>query len=192
VLTTAPSALADSTIKDPNPPKYAVELEPKFNLTPSGFFDYGGTGFGPGLRVSIPVMSPGFIKTINDSIAISFGLDLMRYDGYRYFKGGCGKNLNCGYYDAGGFWAMYLPVAMQWNFWLTDRWSVFAEPGFAFRHAFFDDAYCDPRLYGCGTSRNDFYFAFYGGARFALSDRLALTMRLGHPTLLSVGLSIFF
>jgi hypothetical protein len=136
-------------------------------------------------------MSPGFIKTINDSIAISFGLDIMRYEGYSYYSN-CGIGGPCRGYDAGGFWAIYLPVAMQWNFWLSDRWSVFGEPGFAFRHAFLDSSYCDSRIYNnCGSS-NDFYFAFFVGARYALSDHLALTMRLGHPTLLSVGLSVFF
>jgi hypothetical protein len=181
-LLAAPSAFADLTIKDPNPPQYKLELEPKFNITPGGFYHYGGTGFGPGVRASTPHMSPGFIKTINDSIAISFGLDMIRYDGYSYFN-----------YNPGGFWSFYLPVAMQWNFWLTDRWSVFAEPGFAFRHAFLDDAYCDRKRFGnaCADT-NDFYFAFYAGGRFAITDTLALTMRLGHPTLLSVGLSIFF
>ena len=84
---------------------------------------------------------------------------------------------------------MFLPVAMQWNFWLTDKWSVFVEPGFALRHAFYSDAYCDPRFYSCGN-RDNFYFAFFAGARFALTQHLALTMRVGHPVLLSIGLSI--
>jgi hypothetical protein len=35
------------------------------------------------------------------------------------------------------------------------------------------------------------YFAFFAGGRFALSDKLALTMRLGYPILFSLGLSIF-
>jgi hypothetical protein len=188
----APAASADMTIKDPNPPQYKLELEPKFNITPNGFFNYGGTGFGPGVRLSIPIMSPGFVKTINDSIAISFGADLIRYEGYTYFEG-CGRGGPCVNYNAGGFWSLYLPVAMQWNFWLSDRWSVFAEPGFAFRHAFFDTTYCDSNRFGNScTSSNDFYLALYAGGRFAITDTLALTMRLGHPTLLSVGLSIFF
>jgi hypothetical protein len=151
-LLAAPSASAEMTIKDPNPPQYKLELEPKFNITPGGFYNYGGTGFGPGVRVSIPLMSPGFIKTINDSIAISFGLDLIRYEGYTYYQG-CGRGGTCVNYNAGGFWSMYLPVAMQWNFWLTDRWSVFAEPGFAFRHAFFDTAYCDTNRFASEANR---------------------------------------
>ncbi len=182
-------AAAVSTIKDPNPPDYHLELEPKLNITPGGFFDYGGLGIGPGIRATIPVMSPGFVKTINDSIGISFGLDILHYDGYRYYAR-CGRN-GCPYYDAGNFWSIYFPVAMQWNFWLTDRWSVFGEPGLALRHAFYSGNYCDNALYDC-NSRDTLYFLFYAGGRFAFNDHMALTMRIGHPTLLSVGLSFFF
>ncbi len=184
----ASDAHAQSTIKNPNPPRYSVEIEPKLNFAPS-FYGYGGTAFGPGVRFSIPLMSPGFIKTINDSVAITFGLDLVHFSGYGYgYYQNCGRN-NCVYYDAGDFWSAYFPVAMQWNFWLTDRWSVFAEPGLAVRHAFYSDAYCAPGYY-CGH-RDDVYFAFFAGGRFMLSEKLALTMRIGHPLLFSIGLSIF-
>src|SRR5262249_3913515 len=136
---------------------------------------------------SIPVMSPGFVKTINDSIAISFGLDLIHYDGYDYYYG-CGRFGLCAY-NYGSFWSAYFPVALQWNFWLSDKWSVFGEPGFAFRHSFYSDVYCAPGYY-C-PPHDDFYPAIYAGARFAVSNSLALTMRLGYPTLFSFGLSIF-
>jgi hypothetical protein len=187
LVSIAPSAQADSIIRDPNPPRYSVEVEPKLNFAPNGIYAYGGTVFGPGVRFSIPIMSPGFLNTNNDSVAISFGLDLMHYSGYRYY-GNLGKNF--AYYDAGDFWSVYLPVTLQWNFWLTERWSVFGEPGIALRHAFLSDAYCDTRFYACGN-RDDFYFAFYVGGRYMLTDHLGLTMRLGHPTLFSIGLSIF-
>ena len=181
-------AAAQSIIKDPNPPRYAVEVEPKLNLNPSAFYSYGGTGVGPGVRVSIPLVRPGFIPTINNSVAISFGLDLMRYSGYSYY-GRCDA-VRCYGYDPGSFWSLDFPVAMQWNFWLTDRWSVFGEPGLAFRHAFYSDAYCDRRYYSCG-SRDDFYLALFAGGRFKFNDSIALTMRIGHPVLFSAGISIF-
>jgi hypothetical protein len=178
---------AQSTIRDPHPPQYPVEIEPKLDLDPSGFHNYSGFGFGPGIRFSIPVMSPGFVKTINDSIAISFGLDLIHYDGYAYYYG-CGRFGLCTY-NYGTFWSAYFPVVMQWNFWLTDKWSVFGEPGFAFRHSFYSDTYCAPGVY-C-PSHDDFYPAFFVGGRFAVGGHLTLTMRLGYPTLFSFGLSIF-
>lgn len=190
-LAVASDAHAQSTIKNPNPPRYSVEIEPKLNVGPSDVWGYGGgSGFGPGVRFSIPVMSPGFVKSINDSVAISFGLDLIHYSGYAYYYNGCNR-FGCATYDAGDFWSAYFPVAMQWNFWLTDRWSVFGEPGLVFRHAFYNDAYCNPNVYyGCGH-RDDVLPLFDFGGRFMLSEKVGLTMRLGYPVFFSIGLSIF-
>ena len=190
LLAGSSSARAQSTINTPNPPKYSVEIEPQLNFGPADVYGYGGTGFGPGVRFSIPLMSPGFVKSINDSVAISFGLDLVHYSGYRYFANDCNRFGCANAYDAGDFWAAYFPVTMQWNFWLSDRWSVFGEPGIAFRHSFYGDTYCDSRFYSCGH-RDDVFFAFFAGGRFALSDKVALTMRIGHPILFSLGLSLF-
>ena len=209
LLSQAPRwASAASIIKDPNPPKYGVEIEPKLNVAFFGITNYGGTGFGPGVRFSIPVMSPGFIKTINNSIAISFGADVMRYEGYRYgyrnYYGFCGKNTNCQLYYNGAydtsFWALHLPVTMQWNFFLTDKWSVFGEPGVTVRRAFYKEdpyyaQYCDPRFYNCSNgpygSPWDVYFTFFVGGRFHFSEKVALTMRIGHPIDASIGISFF-
>jgi hypothetical protein len=175
-LLVAPSAHATSIIRDPNPPQYHVEIEPHLDIS---LFDYNTTGFGPGIRFSIPVMSPGFIKTINDSIAISFGADFLHYNvsAYRCSAVGC--------YDT-TFWSLYFPVAMQWNFWLTDKWSVFGEPGLAIRHTIVD---CGG--YNCSANNDRVFPAFHAGARFHFSDTLALTMRAGYPTGFSIGLSIF-
>lgn len=198
----AESAQAQSTIRDPNPPRYGLEIEPKLNLAYFAFRSYGGNGFGPGVRASIPLMSPGFVKTINDSVAITFGLDVLRYEGYSdyWWYTWCDRNrANCPGWYAGydtGFWAAHFPVAMQWNFWLTQQWSVFGEPGVNFRYAFYQDppwcATWDPRQGPCGAGdKLDLYFAFFAGARYKFSDTLALTMRVGHPILFSIGLSIF-
>ena len=75
---------------------------------------------------------------------------------------------------------------MQWNFWLTEKWSVFGEPGLFFRHTFFD---CG--AYICDRNSDLFSAAFYVGGRFHFSDSIALTLRAGYPTGFSVGLSIF-
>lgn len=199
-------AAIDSTaatiIKNPNPPKYGVEIEPKLNLGFFGLYDYGGSGFGPGVRFSIPIVSPGFIPKLNNSVAISFGADMMRYSGYRYYNSWCRRNDCYAYYNNydSSFWSLHLPVTMQWNFFLTDKWSVFGEPGFTLRHSFYRDdpafrQYCDPRFYNCNDgpygSRWDAYFTFFVGGRFHFSEKVALTMRLGHPIDMSVGISIF-
>ncbi len=182
-LATERTASAESIIRTPNPPRYAVEIEPHLNLSMLDW-DYGGTSFGPGIRFGIPIMSPGFVPRINDSVAISFGADLVRYSGYTYTCNAAG----C--YDTASFWAAYVPVTLQWNFWLTDRWSVFGEPGLTLRHSFQDD-YCGLGPgYNC-RGRDRLLGTFYVGARLHLSDALALTFRAGYPNGLSVGLSIF-
>jgi hypothetical protein len=201
VAVLAVDASAASIIRDPNPPKYKVEIEPKLNLSYLGLWNYGGNAWGPGVRFTIPVMSPGFIKTINDSIGISFGLDMLKYSGYydNYYYGYCAGNpRNCpGYAYDPSFWAVHIPVTLQWNFWLTDSWSVFGEPGLTIRHAWYHEypnyAGCDPRFYQCSYDRSttDVFFTFFAGGRYHFSDTLALTMRLGYPIDFSIGLSIF-
>jgi hypothetical protein len=192
-------AQAASIIRNPNPPQYKVEIEPKLNLGFVGLWDYGGNSYGPGVRFSIPVMSPGFVKTINDSVAITFGADFVYYEGYRYYNRYCGGNRACYDYYRGynsGFWSVQLPVALQWNFFLTDKWSVFGEAGLTVRHAFYRDdpyvnTYCDARYYDCSPSRWNVWGTFYGGGRFHFNEKIALTMRIGYPTEASVGVSFF-
>lgn len=194
-------AAAEIIIKDPNPPKYSVEIEPKLNLNYFLFERYGGRAWGPGVRASIPVMSPGFIRSLNNSVAITFGLDMMKYEGtYSYYGwyGFCRRDPgNCpGWGGADvGFWAAHFPVAMQWNFFVESRWSVFGEAGITIRHAFYPDSWCnaatyDPRWGPCQPDATSLYFTFYAGGRFHFTEKLALTMRLGHPTAFSIGLSI--
>jgi hypothetical protein len=70
-----------------------------------------------------------------------------------------------------------IPVVMQWNFWLSRRWSVFGEPGMLLRYAE-DDVGLSP-------------FVFYAGGRLHFSDNVALTLRIGYPTF-SLGVSALF
>jgi hypothetical protein len=181
VLAFGSDARAQSIIKNPGDhPDYRVEIEPHLNFGWANL--YGSNGLGVGARFSIPIVQNGFIRNLNNSVAISFGLDWLRYS-------------NCYYYirnDGYGCGASYFifPVAMQWNFWLTPRWSVFGEPGLYLYHGVFDD-YCgsinNPGPCGYPT-RNGVDFAFYAGGRFHISDTFALTLRIGYPTL-SFGLS---
>src|SRR5258706_13210345 len=121
-------------------------------------------------------MSPGFVKPINDWIAISFGLDAMhyaRYTGYGYYRYCNGNPKNCpgyfnGYYYDTSFWAVHLPVVLQWNFWLTEKWSVFGEPGLTITHAFFSAALCrpthDPPFGPCYPNATQPLFPVFAGA----------------------------
>jgi hypothetical protein len=65
-----------------------------------------------------------------------------------------------------------LPIVMQWNFWLSRNWSVFGEPG---------------GVIDLGD-KTRVHPAFFAGGRFHFTDRITLTMRVGHP-LASVGVS---
>jgi hypothetical protein len=65
-----------------------------------------------------------------------------------------------------------IPVVMQWNFWLSRNWSVFGEPG---------------GLMDFGKKPKP-HPAIWAGARYHFTDRITLTLRVGHPTF-SVGVS---
>jgi len=153
-LFTARTARADqSVIKHPGQhPDYSFEAEPHlfFGFDPPG--KAASQGFGPGFRGTIELVDNGFIKKINNTVGIGFGADWIAFGGDKT--------------------AVWVPVVMQWNFWLSRNWSVFGEPGGGFW------------LGNASGARP----AFYGGARFHFVDKLALTLRVGYPAL-SVGLS---
>lgn len=152
--TLAPSAMADeSIIKNPGDhPSYRVELEPHGLLGFGGPFDRGLADFGAGLRATVIIVDNGFVKPINNSVGIGFGGDV-------FFRHG----------------TVFLPVVMQWNFWLSTHWSVFGEPGLGVApNAWRDAAIVTP--------------VFYVGGRYHFNERIALTLRAGYPSL-SVGVS---
>jgi hypothetical protein len=180
-------AVAQSTIKQPGQRShYSFEAEPHFlfgAIDPPGC--PRGDGFGAGFRGTVELVRNGFVKTINNSVGISFGFDWVRYP-YDYYRGGIctdftgapNGTLVCTEVDGGssGRNYYYLPVAMQWNFWLARRWSVFAEPGVL---PYFHDGH----LHFSPIS-------LYAGGRFQFSDQVALILRIGYPTL-SLGVSFF-
>jgi hypothetical protein len=142
----------EAIIKRPGDhPRYVFEAEPHFLVGFAGPFERKGVGHpGIGFRGTIVIVENGFVKTINNSVGISFGADM-------FFREQ----------------TLFIPVAMQWNFWLSTHWSVFGEPGigFAFRH-------------------DVVHPILMAGGRFHFSDKVSLTMRLGYPAI-SVGVSFF-
>jgi hypothetical protein len=94
-----------SIIKQPGDhPHYIFEAEPHGVLGwGDPFFPYGTPGVG--FRGTFHIAN-GFVKTINDSVGVGFGVDV----------------------TASG--NVLVPVVMQWNFWLSTHWSVMGEPGF--------------------------------------------------------------
>jgi hypothetical protein len=149
IVSYAAGAHADQlVIKFPGQhPRYVFEAEPHGLLAPFNDF-IPGVGF----RGTVEIVDNGFIPKINNTVGITFGVD------YAY-KG------------------VWFPVAMQWNFWLSRKWSVFGEPGVSIRAGDLG-----PHDGGVG------WFAFWAGGRYHFTDHVTLTMRLGHPTI-SVGVS---
>jgi hypothetical protein len=177
VLMLAPEAKAN--IKDPHDhPDYRVELEPHgvigfwhrdygYNYyrydrygRRTRYSDFGDPEFGAGFRATIELGDPMFIPKLNNTIGISFGIDMTNC---RY----------CGTYDI----SIWLPVALQWNFFFNRHWSAFAEPGIALRTVgAFAHNYPD--------------FILELGGRYHFNDNVALTMRIGYP-FFTIGASFF-
>jgi len=193
-LVTKGARAEESIIRRPGDhPNYGVEIEPHllaaFLLTHAG----AGDGYGLGGRFSIPLMKNGFISSINNNVAIGFGLDWAHFSGcyYAYYAGPYG-------YDCPSFNTFVIPVVMQWNFFLSTHWSVFGEPGLAIEYATYGDCpgyFVDPngvrRNYPCGAAPShttvDPFVLFIGG-RFHFSESASLTMRVGWPYF-SIGVS---
>lgn len=186
-----PVGLADARegtiVRDAHDPiGYSTEIEPHVVVGSAPPGSGVGSGGGIGIRASVLLAPGGFIDGINDSVAIGFGADYGRYSaayaigGYRdqcrhFEPGPAGTSVCTDVTSYGGTYNyLFLPVVMQWNFWFTDRWSAFGEPGI--------------NLYYLGNHGLGAGAALYLGGRFRLSDRITITARLGYPTL-GVGVS---
>ncbi len=156
VLATERPARADvSVIKTPGDhPDYRFEAEPHGLIGFGGPFRGGKADLGAGFRGTVIIVDNGFVKTINNSVGISFGGDL-------FFRGT----------------TLFVPVAMQWNFWLTNHWSVFGEPGVGM-------------AFNRGKGRDFIHPALSLGGRYHFNEKIALTMRIGYPAF-SIGASFF-
>jgi hypothetical protein len=145
----------ESIIKSPSDhPLYRFEAEPHGLLGFGGPFEHGRSQLGAGFRGTIVLVDNGFIPSINNSVGIGFGGDL-------FF----------------GHGVLYIPVVMQWNFWLTTHWSVFGEPGIGIA--------ANP-----DKGRDAVGPVIMLGGRYHFNDRVSLTMRIGYPAI-SVGVSFF-
>ncbi len=171
------NAWADGTIKQPGEhPDYHVDIEPH-GVLGLGWWDLGtwGVGFGGGARFSIPLCKNCFIPKINNNVAISFGADFVSYPFV--------NNANFVLTD------LYLPVAMQWNFFIHKKWSIAGEVGFSpVIGVFYDYAqYCG------GPGCHNWWIYPDAGfvARYHFNDRVALTMRIGFPEFFNIGVSFW-
>ncbi len=108
VLAHAPDARGEDLIvsRPGAHPDYFVELQPEAIVLFGRALDDGP---GVGVRASIPVMKNGFISTLNNVPAISFGISRSPIG------------------DTGA--PFYAPAVLQWSFWLSTHWSVMGEAG---------------------------------------------------------------
>ena len=149
-----------------------IEVHGTFGLNYYGRGGGGGFGFGGGARVGIPLLDNGPIPSINNSLALSLGADLL-YN--TYDCGGGGTRNACVYFT------LIPEIMAQWNLYLTPILSVFVEAGVA-------------PVISFGSSADPFFFypgvAIGGRVHFKGGTRLpALTVRLGFPVGLTVGIS---
>ena len=186
IATLAFSTQAWAQIERPGAhPAYSVELEPhallQWDVDP-----WNDEGFGLGLRVSIPVVDNGPVTTINNSLALGFGLDTA-------FSGDdrCRWRPSV-YYDECDAFNILFPVVAQWNFFFTDVVSAFVELGLAIQYEHWDAENCAGST--CVEYDDDDIdpeLMFFLGARFIVSKSIAIPIRIGWPYF-AVGPSFLF
>lgn len=138
-------ASAENLIRsDTSHPSYFFEAEPHLVLTPF----HEDFGIGAGFAGTFNIVDRGFINRFNDSVGVGFAAN---WTNHQHF---------------------ILSASMQWNFWFTEHWSAFGEPGFAI-----------------GTDDDiKFWPSFGAGGRYSFTPNIALTLRVGFPAS-SVGVS---
>lgn len=189
VAVLAAPAAAEAQIKRPGAaPRYDVELEPHL-LMQWANRAWGRNGLGIGGRASIPVIANGPIKTINNNFAVGFGLDWAHFSGCNWgWRRGAwwDRRLDPRWADcrANNIW---LPAVAQWNFFLTERISVFPELGLGIQHIWW--RFCDPGGFCDRFSDTRLDLMFFAGGRFLITDSVGITVRLGTPYI-SAGVSI--
>ncbi len=145
----------------------------KVDIELHGVFGYGwraadqGENFGLGVRVGIPLIPNGPIRSINNSLVLGLGADVVFWSGYN------GR----AFFDTS---TVIIPAVIQWNFYIAPIFSIFPEVGVAFATG---------GCYGCG------FGAWPGialGGRIHFNNDAgypAFTFRLGFPTGLTLGVS---
>ena len=182
VLTVLTGAAAKAQIKSPGAHlHYDAEVDAHLVVQWAHELHWHDEGIGLGVHVAIPVIDNGPVTTINNSLAVAFGLD------WAHFGDSCDlpgvADDDC---SANDFW---FPVVAQWNFYFTKVVSAFPELGLAIQHSSWDSEYCrqgNGNYVRCddGGSDTDVELVMWLGVRFQLQDTFALTLRLGTPSLL--------
>lgn len=93
--------------------------ERRMELNLHAGFSHHGPGPAAGLRVAIPIVDNGFVRSINNAIYLTIGGDVM----FERCYGGCGRRND----DYGA--ALAIPFTGRWQFNFTPRWSAYGEVG---------------------------------------------------------------
>ena len=146
-LAARPAHADRSTIKsDTDHPSYFFEAEPHLVLAPF----HHEADFGAGFAGTFNIVDQGFIRRVNDSVGVGFGVNFVTHE--RFILSG----------------------AMQWNFWLSENWSVFGEPGIS--------------VHTGDHNHVDIWPHLGAGGRYHFTRNFTLTMRVGFPVF-AVGVS---
>ena len=177
---------------------YTIELEPHF-IVQWAHLPGKASAPGGGLRASIPIVQHGPFSALNNSLALGIGLDWAHFTDHCWEYSNLGDTRPAVGEQAYDVWtskctadAFWVPVVAQWNLHLSRFMSVFIEPGMSVRfEKRSGQTLCDGQP--CDLSENDTNvpFVVWGGARFGLSNSVALTLRIGTPYV-SAGASFFF
>lgn len=157
VLPAASAHAQQARIREGNRPDHSFRLDVHGNATWWG-------SFGAGLRFEIPIVPDGFIAGVDDELALSPGFELL-------------------FIHAGAQASQAAPITLmtvQWSFWLSEMWSVFAEVGGALIFANWGPVHHRHRFYD-GHTDVGFTPVFNIGGRLHLSPTIALLMRVGWP-----------
>ena len=144
-------------IREGNRPDHSFRLDVHANAT-------WWASFGAGVRFEIPIVPQGFIDGVDDELALSPGFELL-------------------FLHAGDQASQAAPITLmtvQWSFWLSEMWSVFAEVGGALVFANWGPVHHRHSRYQEHTDVG-FTPVINLGGRLHLSPTIALLMRVGWP-----------
>jgi hypothetical protein len=133
-------------------------------------FSWYGTGFVLGGRAGIPLVSNGFVPTLDNAVYLSFGLELYVMDDAALTNRAYGAGFG-------------VPICLKWEFFFDRHWSAFVELGVrpVFHPALFNrgEFYAEPAAWVIGQV----------GGSLHLTEVFAITLRLGNP-FLALGVTI--
>jgi hypothetical protein len=154
-----------------------VNVEILAGVAPGAWaWPWGGLAVSPGFRVGIPLTRNGMLSNINNDMRLMIGAQWIIS------------------FNPAEYWWLTAPLSLQWNFFLSQQWSVSLEAGLSVDVFVYDflNCYEHPRFY---CDRVLFHPVGGIGLRRHLSPSAgppgfpALEFRFSYPYGVQVGLS---